>query len=152
MKDFRLCFFVFFVCMLALSSCHQDEDVIIQIQGQNLSVGNFYAINRTNNDTVIIRASVESNKGTLNAKNGDVVQLQFKPDEDYADLTFDVSYKLYDDTTLKGQELYYNSDFVISNTDIGTKEITMTATHKEGSNGQLKYIKSTSTLYLNVTE
>ena len=122
------------VCNFLFVSCEEKID-ISSVQGMGTG-GSFLVSNISTNEDIQIEGAITINIGEgtkeLNAKNGDVIRIKFKPKEEYAKYEFNTVFKLYDGTEIKNPN-NYEYVFTLSNVEVKDYPITLIAKYdKDG--------------------
>ncbi len=126
------CFFKLFVvittCLIVSVSCSKEQHTHIDIGG-----GDFYAINLSSKDTIIVKGGIQGGSSLiLYAGIDDDIKLSFTPKVEYKDKAFAVTYSFSNSTKREGQGKDYSIIFKVNEFDVESNSlvISMSALHE----------------------
>ena len=115
------------LCFCIVSCCRDSDDIKIDQLTQS---GHFSIINNNNGETLTIIGD-KSNSAKLNAREGDVLKMQYVPDEQYKDLNYQVSFTIHDNGIYKATVPDYTVEYALTNIAVRNYTISMTAVVNE---------------------
>ena len=112
---------IFSVVLFGCKNDSKDVNII-----QMSQPGNYVVSNVSTGQTLNVY-TLEDESTMLNAKNGDIIRLQYVPDKDYAHLNYHVSFTLHDKSTHTPTTTDYSYEYNIKAVEVGSYPIMMSA-------------------------